>query len=136
MTSLTAAAADTSPSSLTARVGMAASVERSRLVTQRSRTLGCGRHRANNHVIPWFQLALQEPGHFSIGMVGDSQRDSDGFHGIVRAQLPDRGGLGFRRLGCVLGARGSSARRVVGCLLLLIAINSILLIEGQHFLRG
>src|SRR6266404_3572896 len=70
---------------------------------------GLGRHRSNNHVIPFFQFPFENRAGLRICMVGDSKRNFDRFHRVVRMELPNNGSLCFRRPRRILG--GSARQR-------------------------
>src|SRR6266436_2537619 len=64
---------------------------------------GLGRHRSNNHVIPFFQFPFENCAGLRIRMVCDSKRNFDRFHRVVRMELPNDGSLCFRCPRHVLG---------------------------------
>src|SRR6266404_2402870 len=62
-----------------------------------------GRHRPNNHVIPFLQVPFENCAGLRICMVGDSKRNLDRFHLVVRMELPNTGSLCFPSPMHVLG---------------------------------
>src|SRR6266853_2657760 len=64
---------------------------------------GLGRHRSNNHVIPFFQFPFENCAGLRICMVSDSKRNFDRFHRVVGMELPNDGCLCFRYARHVLG---------------------------------
>src|ERR1700720_4440 len=72
---------------------------------------GLGRHRSNNHVVPLFQFPFENRAGLRICMVGDSKRNFDRFHRVVRMELPNNGSLCFRCPRCIL--RGGARQRTL-----------------------
>src|SRR6266436_1829322 len=71
-----------------------------------ARSWGLGRHRSNNHVIPFLQFPFENCAGLGICMVCDSKRNLDRFHRVVLTELPYNGSLRFRRPRHILsGAR-------------------------------
>src|SRR6267378_1928959 len=103
---------------------------------------GLGRHRSNNHVIPFFQFPFENRAGLRICMVCDSKRNFDRFHRVVRMELPNNGSFCFRYARHVLGgARQRSTLRSgvnTGALprtsLSLTFLDPIALIKGQNLL--
>src|SRR5712664_2863290 len=97
---------------------------------------GLGRHRSNNHVIPFFQFPFENCAGLRICMVGDSKRNFDRFHRVVRMELPNDGCLCFRCPRHVLGGarQRPTLLRSVSSSSSLTFLDSIALIKGQNLL--
>src|SRR6266436_2391420 len=95
-----------------------------------ARSWGLGRHRSNNHVIPFFQFPFENCAGLGICMICDSKRNFDRFHRVVRVELPDNGSLCFRCARHVLGGacQRPTLRRRVSSSLSLTFLDSIALI--------
>src|SRR6266404_5960452 len=99
---------------------------------------GLGRHRSNNHVIPFFQFPFENRAGLRICMVCDSKRNFDRFHRVVRMELPNNRSLCFR---CARHVLGSARQRptflcsgISTGASSLTFLDSVALIKGQNLL--
>ena len=69
-------------------------------------------HRADDHLIPFFQFTVHESRNFRIRMVRDSERDLHRLHAVIRVELPNNSVVGSRRARVLRrSARGPGAFR-------------------------